>query len=122
MEEKEYIDLAVKLENVDSRAKSNEHRISELESEMHEVQDMQLTLVKLANGVENMATQLVTVKDDIKEVKHGQDELNKKVALIENRPAHDAKLKMDSIRDKLVWLFVGGVAAYLLSLLLPTIF
>ena len=68
MDEK-YTDLAVHLQEVDSRSKSNEHRIDELEVEMKETKEMQITLVKLANGVENMGNQLIDVNEDIQDVK-----------------------------------------------------
>ena len=64
MDEKQYTDLAVHIQEVDSRSKSNEHRINDLESEMKETKEMQITLVKLANGVENMGNQLMDVKED----------------------------------------------------------
>ena len=121
MDEK-YTDLAVHIQEVDSRSKSNEHRIDDLEVEMKETKEMQITLVKLANGVENMGNQLMDVKEDIQDVKKGQTELSEKVTTLENKPAQETKKKLDSISEKLLWLFVSGVAGFLLAQLLPQIF
>ena len=66
MDEKQYTDLAVHIQEIDSRCKSNEHRIDDLEDEIKKTNDMQITLVKLANGVENMGNQLIGVKEDSK--------------------------------------------------------
>lgn len=118
MDEK-YTDLAVHLQEVDSRCKSNEHRIKDLESDMKEAKDMQITLVKLANGVENMGTQLMDVKQDIQDVKKGQDELSDKVTTLENRPAIETKRRFDKIVDKLIWLVIGGLVAGVLYAVLP---
>lgn len=85
--EEKYTELAVHVQEIDSRCKSNEHRIDDLEDEMKEAKDMQITLVKLANGVENMGNQLMDVKEDIQDVKKGQSELSEKVTVLENRPA-----------------------------------
>lgn len=121
MDEK-YTDLAVHLQEVDSRSRSNEHRIDELETGMKETKEMQITLVKLANGVENMGSQLMDVKEDIQDVKKGQTELSEKVTTLENKPAQETKKRWDSIMEKLLWLFVAGVAGFLLAQVLPTVF
>ena len=122
MDERQYTDLAVHVQEIDSRCKSNEHRINDLESDMKETKDMQITLVKLANGVENMGTQLMDVKNDIQDVKKSQDEISDKVTILENKPAQETKKRWDSIYEKLIWLFVAGVAGFLLAQALPSIF
>lgn len=121
MDEK-YTDLAVHLQEVDSRSKSNEHRIDELEVDMKETKEMQITLVKLANGVENMGNQLMDVKEDIQDVKRGQTELSDKVTTLENKPAQETKKRWDSIYAELLKLFIIGVAGFLLAQAFPAIF
>ena len=122
MDEKQYTELAVHVQEIDSRSKSNEHRIDSLEEDMKETKDMQITLVKLANGVENMGNQLMDVKKDIQDVKKGQNELSEKVTTLENKPAQETKKRWDSISDKLIWLFISGIAGFLLAQALPVIF
>ena len=117
-----YTDLAVHIQEVDSRSKSNEHRIDDLEHDMKETKSMQITLVKLANGVENMGNQLMDVKEDIQDVKKGQNELSDKVTTLENRPALETKKRWDSIYDKIIWLVIGGIVTFILSQVIPTIF
>ena len=122
MEEKLYTDLAVHIQEIDSRSKSNEHRIDDLEIDMKETKDMQITLVKLANGVENMGNQLMDVKEDIQDVKKGQNELSDKVTTLENRPAQETKKRWDSISMELLKLFIVGIAGFLLAHALPGVF
>ena len=122
MDEKQYTDLAVHVQEIDSRCKSNEHRIDSLEEDMKETKSMQITLVKLANGVENMGNQLMDVKEDIQDVKKGQSELSEKVTTLENRPAQETKKRWDSIYAELLKLFVIGVAGFLLAQAFPAIF
>ena len=121
MDEK-YTNLAIHVQEIDSRSKSNEHRIDDLETEMKETKNMQITLVKLANGVENMGNQLMDVKEDIQDVKKGQHELSNKVTTLENRPALETKKRWDSIYDKIIWLVIGGIVTFILSQAIPTIF
>ena len=122
MDEKQYTELAVHVQEIDSRSKSNEHRIDSLEEDMKETKDMQITLVKLANGVENMGNQLMDVKEDIQDVKKGQNELSEKVTTLENKPAQETKKRWDSISIELLKLFVVGVVSFLLAQVLPPIF
>ena len=122
MDEKQYTELAVHVQEIDSRSKSNEHRIDSLEEDMKETKDMQITLVKLANGVENMGNQLMDVKEDIQDVKKGQNELSEKVTTLENKPAQATKKRWDSISMELLKLFVVGVVSFLLAQVLPPIF
>ena len=122
MDEKQYTELAVHVQEIDSRSKSNEHRIDSLEEDMKETKDMQITLVKLANGVENMGNQLMDVKEDIQDVKKGQNELSEKVTTLENKPAQETKKRWDSISMELLKLFVVGVFSFLLAQVLPPIF
>ena len=122
MDEKQYTELAVHVQEIDSRSRSNEHRIDSLEEDMKETKDMQITLVKLANGVENMGNQLMDVKEDIQDVKKGQNELSEKVTTLENKPAQETKKRWDSISMELLKLFVVGVVSFLLAQVLPPIF
>ena len=122
MDEKQYTDLAVHVQEIDSRCKSNEPRIDGLENDMRETKDMQITLVKLANGVENMGNQLMDVKEDIQDVKKGQSELSDKVTTLENKPAQETKRRVDTIYEKILWLFIAGVIGFLFAQLLPGIF
>ena len=108
MNEKDYTDLAVHLQEVDSRCKSNEHRLDEHDEAIKEMRDDQKTLIKLTNSVENIANSMLDV--------------NNKVTVLENRPAQETKKRWDSISDKLLWLFIAGVAGYLLAQALPGIF
>lgn len=120
MDEK-FTDLAVHLQEVDSRSKSNEHRINAHEKEIHELREKQDAIYEIASSVKSIATDMTYMKEDVKEVKTGQDKLNQKVTELENKPANEAKRRMDKIGDKLLWLLIGGVAAGLLYTILPNI-
>lgn len=120
MEEK-YTELAVRLQEVDSRSKSNEHRLNEHEKEIHELRDKQDAIYELTSSVKSIATDMNYIKEDVKEVKTGQEKLNEKVTELENKPANETKKRIDDIKDKLVWLLIGGVTVGLLSAILPNI-
>ena len=122
MNEKDYTDLAVHLQEVDSRCKSNEHRLDDHDEAIKEMRDDQKTLIKLTNSVENIANSMLDVNKKVDVISEKQDELNNKVTVLENKPAQSIKKRWDSISDKLLWLFIAGVAGYLFAQALPGIF
>lgn len=119
--ENTYTELAVRLEAVDQRGKSNEHRITALEGDMSKLHDTQLTLVKLANGVDKMGEQLMEMKNDVRDIKDGYSTLNNRIVEIEHAPAERTQKRLDAIWEKVLWLTIGGLAAYVLSQIIPTI-
>lgn len=71
---------------------------------------------KLTNSVENIANSILDVNKKIDVISDKQDKLNDKVTVLENRPATESKRRIDGIIDKMRWLIVGGLAAYLFYL------
>lgn len=116
-----YTKLAVHIQEVDSRTRSNEHRIDDHDTEIRELREKQDAIYDLTSSVKSIATDMTYIKEDVKEVKSGQDKLNEKVTILENKPANETKQKIDGLIANLLWLLVGGIAAGLLSTLLPNI-
>lgn len=121
MDEKYYTELAVRVQDVDSRTKSNTHRLDNHDKEIKEIKDKQDAIYDLTSSVKSIATDMAYIKEDVKEVKVSQKELAVKVNEIENKPAIETKKKIEEIKDKIIWLVVGGVAVYLLTSILPNI-
>ena len=120
MDEK-YTELAVHLESVDARCKSNEHRISDHDNDIKELREKQDAIYDLTSSVKSIATDMTYIKEDVQEVKSGQAQLNEKVTILENKPATEVKKRIDGIYEKLLWLVIGGIAVGLLSTILPNI-
>ncbi len=116
-----YTELAVHIQEVDSRCKSNEHRLDTHDNEIRELREKQDAIYDLTSSVKSIATDMTYIKEDVKEVKTGQDRLNEKVTVLENRPANETKKRIDEIAEKLLWLFIGGITIGVLSFLLPDI-
>lgn len=116
-----YTNLAVHIQEVDSRSRSNEHRLDDHDAELRELRDKQDAIYDLTSSVKSIATDMTYIKEDVKEVKSGQDKLNEKVTILENRPANETKKSIDGIKEKLIWLIIGGIAVGILSIILPNI-
>jgi uncharacterized Ntn-hydrolase superfamily protein len=120
MEEK-YTELAVRIQEVDSRSKSNSRRIDDNEVAIKELREKQDAIYELTASTKAIATDLGYIKSDVKEVKNGQDRLNEKVVALENRPAMETKKKIDNISEKILWVFIGGISVWILTTILPNI-
>ena len=116
-----YAELAVHLQDVDSRCKSNQHRIEEHDNEIHTLRERQEAIYDLASSVKSIATDMTYIKEDVKEVKSGQEKLNEKVTILENKPAVDTKKRFDIVFDKLIWIIIGGIFVSFLSTILPSV-
>ena len=121
MDEK-YTDLAVHVQEIDSRCKSNEHRIDDHDKAIVELRNRQEAIYDLTSSVKSIAQDLSYIKEDVGEVKTKQTELNDKVTVLENRPATETKKRWDSISMELLKIFIIGLAGFLLAQALPGIF
>lgn len=95
MEEK--MDNAVKLAEVDQRARSNTRRIEKLE----EVQD----------EIRSLATSTAVMAQRLGEVENHVDEIKVSVKTLEAKPGK----RWDNIVDKLIWFAVGVILALALA-------
>ena len=121
MDEK-YTDLAVHVQEIDSRCKSNEHRITDNEKAINDLRNRQEAIYDLTSSVKSIAQDMSYIKEDVGEVKAKQTELNDKVTVLENRPANETKKRWDSISMELIKLFIIGLAGFLLAQVLPGVF
>lgn len=90
-------ELAIKLQETTDRSLRNETRIEKLETE-------QKALSELALSVQELATNQVNMKDDLKEIK-------KDVRSLTNAPIK----RWNSVVEKVLTLLVGAFVAWLLT-------
>lgn len=113
MDEKQCMDMAVKISEVDSRCRSNEHRVDDCENEIKEIKTEQKAIYKIANSVENLAASMSDLQVDVKEVKTGQKQLNDKVNMLENQPAKKTYERWEKIIFEVIkWLVIGTVGFF----------
>ncbi|SEU08315.1 hypothetical protein SAMN05443270_3015 [Lacrimispora sphenoides] len=122
MDEK-YPELAVKVENASVKIGEQDRRIKTCEDDIKDLKGEQKVIYKLVNSVENLTNSMMQLRtqlrEDISEVKSGQDALTTKVTEIENRPAKETKRFMDNIKEKAWWVFIGGIIVTILYQILP---
>ncbi|GLC79199.1 hypothetical protein [Lacrimispora brassicae] len=116
-----YTGLAVKLQEVDSRSQSNSKRIDGHDKDIKEIREEQKIINTIVNSVDKIATSMVDIKEDIRDMKCGQTQLTEKVTILEHRPASEAKKKVDIIWDLGIKIVAAGIIAAALAGLLPGI-
>lgn len=97
-------ELAVKLAEVDSRSRSNTHRLDAAEKNAE-------ALHELATSVKVMAEELNRQGDAVEEIRDDVTALGRKVDGIEKKPAK----RWEGLVDKLIWAVAGAVVAFLLA-------
>lgn len=77
------------LSDIDSRSKSNGHRIDKLEDEVKEIRTENKAIYELTTSIKLMAQDMTSIKTDLAEVKDGQKTMAKEVAEVKNKPAQE---------------------------------
>lgn len=109
----------VRLDNLEEGQKELKHRVEDIH--------------KIATSVELIATNVDHMKGDVSELKVGQTELREdfrssqqelkdKIKEVEDAPAKKTASAWDAIKEKIIWLVVGGIVTFILVQLLPNIF
>ncbi len=90
-------DFAVKLAEVEQRAKSNTHRIEKVEQRQDNLEHLTESISVLANEQEHIKTDVGEIKTDVK--------------TLTEKPGK----RWDNIVDKIIWAIVGAILALALS-------
>ena len=90
-------DMAVKLAEVEQRAKSNAHRLEKLEASTEAIS-------RLATSMEVMASKQEQVAETV-------DKLDGKVTALEEKPTK----RIDGLVDKIIWAVCAAVISFVLA-------
>lgn len=93
-----------RLTEVESRAKSNTHRIDEVEKRQNNLTDLIISIRELAVRENKVEDDVKSVKDDIKAVKNS-------VQKITERSANH----WDELGAKILWAVIAGVIGFALA-------
>ena len=113
-------DEKVKLAELDARCKSNTHQIDKLKSDISDIRSEQKAIYDINTNIQLMTQTMGIMRIDITDVKEDIGGVKEKVNILENKPANDTYKKFDIIKDKISWILIGGVTAYLLNQILPS--
>ena len=120
-------------EKIIQQVAEHEIRLDNLESNQKELTHRVEDIHKIATSVELIANNVDHMKGDVSELKVGQSELKEdfrqsqqelkdKIREVEDAPAKKTASTWDTIKEKIIWLVVGGIVTFILVQLLPSIF
>jgi len=91
------VDQVKLLAETEARSKSNTHRLDKLEERVSEQGELIQSVKLLAQEQEHIKSDVSEIKADVKSI------------------ADKPKKRWEAIGDKLLWLVIGGVAAWVMS-------
>ncbi len=92
----------VTLIETEQRAKSNTHRIEKLEDDVHEIQNDQKAIYKIATSVEVIAQRVTTIEDKVEDTNLQVGKLSEKVSESESRPYRQVATNWNSIKIAII--------------------
>lgn len=96
-------EVAVKIAELDHRAESNTRRVEKLEKQTEAIQS-------LATSIEVMVKEQVHQTEAINRIEENVEKLDKKVEVLEHKPAK----RWEGIVDNVIMTVVGAVVGYVL--------
>lgn len=136
--EVEIVERVARLESdVKNVQEGNKLFRDEIREEIKEIRKQNESIYEIATSVKVMAQDIQGLRGDVQEVKKEQKDLNRKIddeiSVVKNdqndlretiedvdhKEANKALKFWNSIKDKLAWLVIGAVAAYLLYQAFP---
>lgn len=97
-------EMAVKMAEVEQRARSNTRRIDKLEQNSEALSSLATSVEVLVNEHKHQTAAMLDIKNDV-------SKLDKKVETLEGKPAK----RWESVTGQVITLIVGAVVAFLLS-------
>lgn len=91
------VDQVKLLAEVEARSKSNTHRLDKIEERVNEQGELIQSVKLLAQEQEHIKSDVSEIKADVKSI------------------ADKPKKRWEAIGDKLLWLVIGGAAAWVMS-------
>lgn len=109
-------------DNVIGKVIRIEGMVEQHEKDIHELKEKNEVMYKLATSVELIANDMSYLKNDVQSIKKGQEEIftniedvEKKVRSVENADVKKEAKAWEGLKEKLLWLVVGGLATALLN-------
>lgn len=106
----------------EQRSKSNTCLIAEIKEDINEMKSEQKAIYDISTNIQLMTQNMNFMKTDISDVKSEVGGIKEKVVSLENKPAKDTQVRLNKVTDNLIWLLIGGIAAYLAAQILPAVF
>lgn len=104
---------------LEANVKSNQHRITELETQQITIQDILLSLKEIAIEMKNMKESQEEIKRNQEksqqEFKESQEKLAEQLREVERRPDKHASKRIDLVTTVSISALIGGIVSQLIA-------
>lgn len=104
------------------RAKSNTHRIEEIEDDIKDLKEKNTALYEMSASIKNLSEGIVDIKSDVKVIKSEQGEMKTEITELKNTPIKAKAGWVDNFGKLLFTAIATGIIAFILGQLFPNIF
>jgi len=104
------------------RSKSNTHRLDEVEEDIKSLKNENRTLYEMSASIKALTDGVVSIKEDVREIKDEQGEMKSEIQDIKNAPVKTKAGIVDDIGKMVITAVVTGILAFLLGQICPVIF
>lgn len=91
-------DIIKELAETKERAKSNSHRLDNVEEDIKEIKTENKVIYSLVESIKTISESVSDIKGDIKEIKKGQGDLSTKISEVESKPAQQIANNVNTIK------------------------
>lgn len=110
------------LTQVDERSKSNSHRLDEAEADIRDLKEKNTALYEINSNIRTLSEGILTVKNDIQEVRTEQGEMKSDIAALKNVPTQSKAKAFDTAWKFVVTAIATGLVSFILGQLVPNVF
>lgn len=101
------------------RAKSNTHRIEEIEDDIKDLKEKNTALYEMSASIKNLSEGIVDIKSDVKVIKSEQGEMKTEITELKNTPIKSKARAFDTAWKFIVTAIGGAFVGWLITTLLP---
>lgn len=112
----------IKLCETSQQCEDNARRLDKAESKLDEFEKQNHALYELTASVKTVADGIISVKEDVREIKTEQGEMKTQIQTIKNNPIRTKARWFDTIGKLIITAVVSGVVAFILGNIAPSIF
>lgn len=104
------------------RSKSNTHRLDEVEEDIKSLKNENRTLYEMSASIKALTDGVVSIKEDVREIKDEQGEMKSEIQDIKNAPVKTKAVWVDKAIAAICGAVGMAILSYILSGIAPTIF
>lgn len=106
-------EIALDLKEVDARSKSNTKRLDKLDEKMDTFLELTTSVKMIAQSVQYIQKDVENVQKNVKELDGKMESMQGEITDAQNKPDKETANAAKALKEKMLWLIVGGIVTFL---------